>query len=178
MQEESWPDALALYRKALAVDPHAGFARDGLAHAEDRNRLHQQLDHYLAEPARLYSEKPLANAEQLLNSAGSAPAAEPRLAGKLARLQQLVSGARRPQIVTLHSDGLTSVVIYHVGRLGAFTSQRLELKPGTYTAVGSPAGYRDVRRTFTVTPGNAPPVVLTTGTPQAMASPTGSPNPS
>ncbi|UCC57072.1 MAG: hypothetical protein JSU75_04865, partial [Gammaproteobacteria bacterium] len=158
-RKESWSDVVALYRKALAIDPHAGFARDGLVHAEDRSRLHQQLDHYLADPARLYSEKPLANAEQLLKSAGSAPASEPQLVDKLARLQNLVTGARMPQPVTLHSDGLTSVVIYHVGLLGEFTSQQLELKPGTYTAVGSRAGYRDVRRSFTVTPGHAPPPV-------------------
>jgi tetratricopeptide (TPR) repeat protein len=158
-REESWSEAVTLYRKALAIDTHAGFARDGLVRAEDRNRLHQQLDRYLADPERLYSEKPLANAEQLLKSAGSAPAAEPQLADKLARLQQLVTGARMPQPVTLRSDGMTSVVIYHVGRLGEFTSQRLELKPGTYTAVGSRAGYRDVRRTFTVTPGHVPPPV-------------------
>ncbi|MDH3901234.1 MAG: hypothetical protein OEU51_09340 [Gammaproteobacteria bacterium] len=159
VHEEGWSAAVTLYRKALAIDPHAGFARDGLAHAEDRNRLHQQLDHYLADPARVYSEKPLANAEQLLESAGSAPATEPLLAGKIDRLQRLVSGARTPLPVALHSDGLTSVVIYHVGRLGQFTRQQLDLKPGTYTAVGSRAGYRDVRRTFTVAPGHAPPPV-------------------
>ncbi|MFV1972177.1 MAG: hypothetical protein ACC648_00540 [Thiohalobacterales bacterium] len=156
---EDWSAAAALYRKALAIAPNAGFARDGLARAEDRLRLHQQLDRYLADPARVYSEKPLANAERLLESAGSAPAAEPRLAGKIDRLEQLVSGARTPLPVTLTSDGLTSVVIYHVGRLGKFTRQQLELRPGTYTAVGSRAGYRDVRRSFTVLPGRDRPVV-------------------
>ncbi len=156
---EDWSAATALYRKALVIDAQAGFASDGLAHAQDRLRLHQQLDRYLADPARVYSEKPLANAERLLESAGSAPAAEPRLAGKIDRLEQLVSGARTPLPVTLTSDGLTSVVIYHVGRLGKFTRQQLELRPGTYTAIGSRAGYRDVRRTFTVLPGRDQPVV-------------------
>jgi len=36
----------------------------------------------------------------------------------------------------------------------------LELRPGTYTAVGSRKGYRDVRETFTVLPGRALPTVL------------------
>ena len=158
-RNEDWSAATALYRKALAIDPQAGFARDGMAHAEDRLRLHQQLDHYLADPDRVYSEKPLANAERLLESVGSAPATEPRLAGKIDRLQQLVAGARTPVPVTLHSDGLTSVAIYQVGRLGQFTRQQLDLRPGTYTAVGSRAGYRDVRRIFTVLPGRAPPAL-------------------
>jgi hypothetical protein len=158
-RSEDWAAATALYRKALAIDAHAGFASDGMVHAEDRLRLHQQLDHYLADPALVYSEKPLANAEQLLVTAGSAPAAEPRLAGKIERLQQLVTGARTPLPVTLSSDGLTSVVIYHVGKFGEFTRQQLELLPGTYTAVGSRAGYRDVRRTITVVPGRQLPAI-------------------
>jgi hypothetical protein len=158
-RNEDWAAATALYRKALDIDAHAGFAHDGLGHAEDRLRLHQQLDHYLADPDRVYSEKPLANAEQLLDSAGSAPATEPKLAGKIDRLQQLVSAARTPVPVTLSSDGLTSVVIYHVGRLGQFTRQQLELRPGTYTVVGSRVGYRDVRRTITVVPGRNLPAV-------------------
>jgi len=158
-RREDWTAALALYRKALAVDARAGFARDGLSHAEDRERLHRQLDHYLSDPARIYSAEPLANAEQLLASAGRAPTAEPQLAGKLARLQQLVSAARTLQPVTLNSDDLTDVVIYHVGRLGRFTRRQVDLRPGTYTAVGSRAGYRDVRRTFTVAPGRDQPPV-------------------
>ena len=56
-------------------------------------------------------------------------------------------------MVTLKSDGLTTVKIYHVGLLGQFTSQQLELRPGTYTVVGSRPGYRDVRQTLTVKPG-------------------------
>jgi len=57
--------------------------------------------------------------------------------------------------VTLNSDGLTNVQIYHVGRLGQFISQQLDLRPGTYTVVGSRPGYRDVRQTLTVKPGQA-----------------------
>ncbi|MGB7932226.1 MAG: hypothetical protein WCH04_08375, partial [Gammaproteobacteria bacterium] len=49
-----------------------------------------------------------------------------------------------------------SVVVYHVGRLGQFRNHRLELRPGTYTAVGSRPGYRDARIVFTVQPGGAP----------------------
>ena len=133
--------------------PQAAFARQGLVFAEDRERLHQQLDHYLQDPTRVYSDQPRANAEKLLESAANPPAAETRLAEKIRRLQALIVEATTPRTVTLKSDGLTSVQIYHVGRLGQFISQQLELRPGTYTVVGSRPGYRDVRQTLTVKPG-------------------------
>jgi tetratricopeptide (TPR) repeat protein len=153
---ENWAQAAGLYRQALGLDPRAGFARDGLEQAQDRVRLHQQLDHYLDEPARLHSPEPLANAEQLLASAGEAPAGEPGLAAKIGQLRRQVTLASNPVPVDLHSDGETSVVVYHVGRLGQFRDHRLELRPGTYTAVGSRPGYRDARIVFTVQPGTAP----------------------
>ena len=36
--------------------------------------------------------------------------------------------------------------------------QELELRPGSYTVVGSRKGYRDVRRTLVVEAGREPPV--------------------
>jgi hypothetical protein len=151
---ENWARATGLYRDALALDPRAGFARDGLEQAQDRLHLHQQLDHYLDDPTRLHSPEPLANAEQLLAAAGDAPAGEPRLAAKIGQLRRQVTLANTPVPVDLHSDGETSVIVYHVGRLGQFLDQRLELRPGTYTAMGSRPGYRDARIVFTVLPGS------------------------
>lgn len=159
VRAEDWQGAAERYRKALRIDSAAGFARAGLAGAEQRATLHRQFDHYLDDPARLYSAEPLANAEQLLRVTGSAPAAEPKLADKIARLQQLVQQARQPLPVALRSDGETDVVIYHVGRLGRFVDHQLSLPPGTYTAVGSRSGYRDVRRVFEVHPGRPSPTV-------------------
>ena len=137
----------------MAAVPQAAFAKQGLEFAQDRARLHRQLDHFLDEPTRIYSEQPLANAEILLESAGMPPLEETLLADKIHRLQSLITEAQTPLTVTLQSDGMTSVLIYHVGRLGQFTRHQLELRPGTYTAIGSRAGYRDVRQTFSVRPG-------------------------
>ena len=150
---EDWAAAVVIYQNVTSKVPQAGFARQGLARAEDRDRLHQQLDHCLKDPTRVYSAQPRANAEKLIASAGKPPANEKRLAAKIERLQAMIIEAQTPQMITLQSDGLTNVVIYHVGRLGSFTSQQLELQPGNYTVVGSRPGYRDVRRTFTVNPG-------------------------
>ena len=150
---EDWPTVVATYQAVLARVPQANFARQGLVFAKDRERLHGQLDHYLQDPTRVYSEQPRANAELLLESAANPPAGETRLAEKIRRLQALIIEATTPRKVTLESDGLTSVQIYHVGRLGQFISKQLDLRPGTYTVVGSRPGYRDVRQTLTVKPG-------------------------
>ena len=61
----------------------------------------------------------------------------------------------------IESDQLTSVTLYRVGALGSFAAKDLELRPGTYTVIGSRDGYRDVRQTFTVRPGrNLPPISI------------------
>ncbi len=159
VREEDWQGAVALYKKALQTDANAGFARNGLARAEARMQLHQQLDHYLKDPQRLYSAEPQENASLLLSAIGEAPVGEPRLAKKISQLKQRLAAARIPVQVRLRSDGETEVVIYRVARLGRFTERQLELRPGTYTAVGSCPGYRDVRKVFSVLPGKVPPPV-------------------
>ena len=160
-RREDWQAVIALYRRALKVDPAAAFAHEGLRHAEARARLHAQFDHYLDQPARVYSAAPLANAKQLLAAASKAPRDEPRLAEKIAALRELVSRAATPMTLTLRSDGATEVVVYRVGRLGQFDTHALELLPGDYTIVGSRPGYRDVRKVITVRPGvPLPPVVV------------------
>ena len=159
VRDEDWQGAAAVYKKALKIDANAGFARDGLARAEARIKLHQQFDHYLNDPQRLYSAGPLENAQTLLSTAGAAPDSEPRLANKINRLEQQVAVVRVPVQVQLLSDDQTDIVIYRVARLGHFIRHQLELRPGTYTVVGSRPGYRDVRKVFSVLPGQAPPSV-------------------
>ena len=159
-QAEDWQGAAGFYRQALKVDPNAGFASDGLNQAQGRARLHEQIDHYLDSPSRLYSDDPLANAGQLLESAAVAPENEPKLANKVARLRKLVKEAGTPLQVSLRSDGKTEVVVYHVGRLGRFDNHSLLLRPGDYTVVGSRKGYRDVRKTLSVRPGKSGTVLV------------------
>jgi len=156
---EDWQGAIQRYEKVLKIDERAGFAREGLARARQRARLNGQFDHYLDDPTRLYADEPLANAERLLRDVPAAPASEPKLAARIEKLKSLVRAARQPLPVRLRSDGQTEVLIYHVGRLGRFTNRQEELRPGSYTAVGSRPGYRDVRRVFTLRPGTPAPVV-------------------
>ena len=149
---ENWQAAGNVYKRVLAIDATAGFARIGLEKANARLALNRQFDHYLQQPERLYDTQPLANAETLLAAIDSAPADEPELAKKIAELQRLVTNAGTPVTVSLLSDGETDISIYHVGQLGTFTRQQLELLPGSYTVVGSRPGYRDIRKQLSVTP--------------------------
>lgn len=150
---EDWQGAVSLYKQALRIDANVGFASEGLAQAQRRVSLHEQIDHYLEQPARLYSAEPLVNAGELIKTAATAPADEPKLAGKIARLRKLVNEAQTPLAVSLRSDGETRVVIYHIGDLGQFESRQMQLRPGDYTVVGSRPGYRDVRKLLNVRPG-------------------------
>ncbi len=66
------------------------------------------------------------------------------------RLRKLIDGFNSPRSVILRSDEKTDITVYQVRRLGQFSEHRMMLRPGTYTAVGSCAGYRDVRIRFRV----------------------------
>jgi hypothetical protein len=50
--------------------------------------------------------------------------------------------------------------MHRVGPLGNFESREIELRPGTYTVVGTCAGYRDVRREVEVAAGAPPAPVI------------------
>jgi hypothetical protein len=153
---ERWSDAARLYKQALGLAPEAATARGGLDRAEARIDLHRRLAAFLVEPERLQAEGPRQHARALLAATRPAPADEPQLAGKLAALEQALDAAATPLPVLLQSDGLTQVSILRVGPLGRFLEHRLELIPGTYTAVGVRDGYRDVRREFELRLGKPP----------------------
>ena len=80
---------------------------------------------------------------------------------QIKQLDGLLIQADSPVAVTLHSDQETEVIVYKVARLGHFSEKELSLRPGTYTAVGTRDGYRDVRRSFTLAHDTAPaPVTI------------------
>jgi len=81
------------------------------------------------------------------------PEKDSKLLASQRQLAGLVATAERLLPVHIRSDEATEVVIYRVGRLGRFSARTLDLRPGTYTVVGSREGYRDVRKVFTLQPG-------------------------
>jgi hypothetical protein len=152
---ENWTAAIQAYQQALAIDAKASFAVNGLTRAQTKQTLHRQLDHYLGDSTRLFSDQPLNNARELLAANQKVSGTEPVLAGKIARLEEAVRMAVIPVDLLLISDNLTQVTVYKVGRLGKFEQKQLSLRPGKYTITGSRQGYKDVLKVIELKPGSS-----------------------
>lgn len=149
-QQERWQEAVTAYEQAQKIDPTVLFAAEGLQRSRGRAQLDSQFHAAIDKPERLSDEQVARAAATLLQQARAIDPRGPVLAGQIARLDKLLLQANTPIPVTLYSDMQTEVIVYKVARLGRFQQQQIELRPGTYTAVGQREGYRDVRRQFTV----------------------------
>jgi tetratricopeptide (TPR) repeat protein len=158
--DEAWDQALAYYRQVLGIDPAIRFAAQGAARAEERLRLEKRVAYYREHPDDLGRDAYLAQAEDLLAELRRISPQGPRLQSQIATLDRMVHNARTPVVVTLKSDQQTVVTVYRIGRLGQFATRRLELRPGTYTIAGARDGYKDVRRTIRIRPGQGPTQVV------------------
>lgn len=158
-RRELWDQAIELYNGVLATDETLLFAQTGLDRAEARAGLDAKLKYLIDNPTLLFGDTVLADSRKLLEDAAAVPEPGPRLVQQVEQLGRLVDLAATPLSVQLESDQLTNVTLYRVGSLGVFASKQVDLRPGTYTVIGSRDGYRDVRQTFTVRPGrNLAPV--------------------
>ena len=158
-RRELWDQAIELYRTVLEGDSTLLFAQTGIQRAQERAGLDAKLTNLIDNPTLLFGDSVLADARALIETAGAEKEKGPRLTSQIERLGELVELASKPIPVRIESDQMTSVTLYRVGSLGAFAAKDLELRPGTYTVIGSRDGYRDVRQTFTVRPGrNLPPI--------------------
>lgn len=155
-QAERWQEAVTAYEQAQKIDPNVLFAREGLNRSRDRARLDKQFRAAIDDPQRLSDPAVAAATGKLLQMAKAISPRGPVLATQIAELEKLLQQATTPIAVTMRSDLHTDVVVYKVARLGKFEEQQLELRPGTYTAVGSRLGYRDVRVDFVVKHGSKP----------------------
>jgi hypothetical protein len=93
--------------------------------------------------------------ERLLAEAVDIKTAAPVLRRQADSLRETLRVYDQPVLAVLESDGVTVVSVQRVGSFGAFTRREVSLKPGRYVAIGSRPGFRDVRREFTVTPGDS-----------------------
>ncbi|RLA57304.1 MAG: hypothetical protein DRQ65_01805 [Gammaproteobacteria bacterium] len=155
-QQEKWQDAVNAYAKAQKIDSNVLFASEGLKRSQGRARLDKQFRTTLDQPGRLSDVAVAQATEQLLQYAVQIKPRGPVLARQIDRVQQLLQQANTPIAVTLRSDAQTEVIVYKVKRLGRFEQRELTLRPGTYTAVGTRNGYRDVRQNFTIDHDSAP----------------------
>lgn len=159
--QEKWADALKEYRAVLELDSTVAAANEGVARTSPRATLNEQLELYLTQPERLFSQPVRAAAKETVARAANISNPGPLLSRQLKTLGEWLARADVPVPVSLQSDNVTQVTIYRVGALGAFQQRSLELVPGSYTLVGTRPGYRDVRREISVMPGAAPdPIVI------------------
>tara|TARA_R110002096_G_scaffold6409_2_gene29698 strand:+ start:1739 stop:4186 length:2448 start_codon:yes stop_codon:yes gene_type:complete len=151
-QDEHWDAVVQTYEEILKVDNTLEFAKSGLSSAREMQALHERLDKLIAEPDRLSLPSVMQNATMLVVNVTTRQDVGPRLAAQRDELSRLLKRAATPLTVSLLSDNVTEVAIYKVGKLGTFMRKELDLRPGTYVAVGSRPGYRDVRLEFRVAP--------------------------
>jgi len=158
---EQWQDSADAYNSLLVLDSNLAFAQEGLVRSRQMITLHQQLDDYIDAPDSLSSPRTMQTATQMVVNITRLPDIGPRLVGQRDELSRLLKRAATPLTVQLVSDNETDVSVYKIGKLGKFSATELELRPGTYVAVGSRPGFRDVRIEFRVAPEiDMPPVVI------------------
>ncbi len=151
-QAEAWSDATKTYERILELDSNLAFAQDGIVRTRQMEALHEMLDRFIAEPDSLSRQSNMQSATRLLLDVTRMESIGPRLADRRDELSRLLKRAATPLTVRLVSDNRTEVSIYKVGKLGSFDEHELNLRPGTYVAVGVRPGYRDVRLEFRVAP--------------------------
>jgi tetratricopeptide (TPR) repeat protein len=154
-RQQRWAAAAEQYRAALAIDSTLVFAQQGAAQTTRWAGYEADLSRLLGSPARLYSPQPYEEAVELLHDLEVNSTLPSGIESKTAELARLVDVAGKKIKVSLISDLQTDVVVYRVGKLGRFERRDLQLRPGSYTVVGSCAGYRDVRHTIKVEPERA-----------------------
>lgn len=153
---ENWAQTLASYEKVLQLDRNIRFAVQGAARAREYIRINKRISYFLEKPSALESDRQLQNALSLLDETENLEARGPLLNARISELKTLVEAAKTPVRLILESDNQTEVAVYKIGKFGRFAVRELDLRPGTYTVVGSREGYQDVRKIIRVEPGQQP----------------------
>ncbi len=158
--QEQWRQAADAYNAALDIDPNLVFAREGKAYSLERLAITQQLAGYLQSPGRLSAQNVHDQASAYLESLKPLSDKGPKLSAQMSELARQLQIAATPVLVRIVSDNQTRVAVHQVGQFDVFLKKDLQLRPGTYTAVGSRTGYRDVRKVFDVAPDKGPISVI------------------
>jgi tetratricopeptide (TPR) repeat protein len=148
--QEQWEAVMGEYDAALAIDANLVFALEGRDYAQKRLQLDRLLQDAMDRPQRLADAAVHAQVVQIYHTGRQLENPGLRLQSQLSVVEDLLNRAQVPVEVELLSDNATEVTLYQVGVLGRFQSQVLSLKPGSYVAVGTRPGYRDVRTEFVV----------------------------
>lgn len=157
---EAWQEAVEDYDAIVAIDANLPTINRALDYVEKRARLDALLIASLDTPERFAEQAVFDETRDIYFTGRAIEDAGPRLIAQLDELQTLLENSQVPLSIRFISDGLTDVTVLRVTELGTFEQTRLDLKPGTYAAVGRRAGYREVREEFTVGFGLTPAVVI------------------
>jgi tetratricopeptide (TPR) repeat protein len=157
--QEDWLSAIHAYDQALALDNSLGIAQEGKQHVQWRNNLDKRLAMAIAKPERLSNQAVNREATGLLSEARSITSPGNKLKQQITVLSVMLEESMTPTLVILRSNNNTDVTIYRVGELGLFDRKEIELRPGSYVAVGKREGYRDVRIEFTIIANKTPPPI-------------------
>ncbi len=149
-ENEQWQLAISAYEQVLKLAPTASFALQGREFSQKQLDLTNRLDQLLKHPERFQNDSALQNAQETLLYAKAQTDSGPKMEKKITALETAVNRALSKVQLTLYSDNLTEVTIYHVARFGKFHQKELVLRPGKYTIIGERAGFRVVRDTITL----------------------------
>lgn len=148
--KEEWPQAVAEYESAQALDNNLVEVKIGLIRARTFAGFDRKMSDILNKPERLTSAKVHREYQVFLDEAKNVKNPGDRLQKQTAKLELELQYALEPVTVSFVSDSQTDITLYQVTKLGKFATTELTLQPGTYTIVGTRQGYRDVRTNFVV----------------------------
>lgn len=176
--QQRWNEALQAYDAALEIDPSLAFAQEGRARVAAkagllsagvagagstgasaagaglaRTDLTTRMQALVDDPQQLDSPAVRAEAGALIGEADAMRPSGAILRQLAARLSVLAREYDKTVHLSLISDNVTEVEIQQIGSFGTFVRREIDLKPGTYTVIGTRAGYKDVRRDVTIEPG-------------------------
>ncbi len=157
---EQWQQAVDLYDEVLAIDPNLLFATQGRDYAAKRAQLDRLLVYAIDNPERFADQAVYQETLDVYYTGRNIDNAGPVLTAQLNELESLLEVSQVPVDVQFISDNFTDVTLLRHGDLGLFQQKTLSLKPGRYVAVGSRAGYREVREEFVVGYGQTPDAVI------------------
>ncbi len=180
--QQRWGEALQVYEQALDIDPSLSFAQQGKTRVAARMStepvqlasagpgvdlagarpapagltvpdLASRMQALVDDPRSLDSPAVRAEAAALIRESEAMQPASGLQRQMASRLAALLLEYDKTVRLSLTSDNVTEVEIPQIGSFGTFSRREIDLKPGTYTVIGTRAGYRDVRRDVTIEPG-------------------------
>ncbi len=162
ISNENWVEAAAIFEDILNLDDTLLFAGEGLKLALYRIDVQQRMSDLLTDPASLQQDPVLSEAKLLAIELSRLAPPKKKIQAPLTQLTRLISVARIPVLMTIHSNNRTHVSILRLGdrgRLGLINEHTLSLIPGHYVIIGKRRGYRDIRKEITLNYSSTQPII-------------------